>query len=80
MLCCSIMLDHLHLIRYRWLFYINPNYYGFSSSANLLLSNFTRECKATEFECYAGSSEYILREFDFDDINPYMHIAVSHSR
>ncbi len=63
--------------RYRWLSYINPNYYGFSASAFLLLDDFKTDCEGTEFECYPSSGEYILKEFDFDKINPYLHISVS---
>ncbi len=57
--------------------YINPNYYGFSSSAFLLLDNFETDCDGTEFECYPSSGEYVLGQFDFDNINPYLHILVS---
>ncbi len=57
--------------------YINPNYYGFSASAFLLLDDFKTDCEGTEFECYISSGEYILSEFDFEKINPYLHISVS---
>ena len=67
---------YLHL-RYRWLAFINPNYYGFSSSAFLLLSDFETDCEGTQFECYTSSGQYILAQFDFDEVNPYLHIVVS---
>lgn len=66
--------------RYRWLCYINPNYYGFSASAFLLLSGFESECErngGSAFECYTSSGEYILRYFAFSEINPYQNIMVS---
>ena len=63
--------------RYRWLSYTNPNYYGFSSSAFLLLDDFETDCQGTEFECYTSSGESVLAQFDFDNINPYLHIVVS---
>ena len=61
--------------------YINPNYYGFSASAFLLLEDFETSCdrkaNTTEIECYPESGEYILKRFDFDEINPYYNILVS---
>ena len=69
------------LYRYRWQTFINPNYYGFSASAFLLLKDFETTCErqenVTEFECYPESGDYILRRFDFDKINPYYNITVS---
>ena len=60
--------------------YINPNYYGFSASAVLLLTHFESDCErdgGSEFECYAYSGQYVLERFSFDDINPYRNIVVS---
>ena len=62
--------------RYRWLFYINPNYYGFSSTSYLLLSNFDSQCAGTELECFITSGEYALNQFNFDETNPAFHIMV----
>ena len=69
---------YFFLIRYCWLFYINPNFYGFSSTAYILLSNFNNNCTKSELECYIGSGDYILRQFQFDQINPYLNILVCH--
>ena len=63
--------------RYCWLFYINPNFYGFSASAFILLENFQPNCDQSELECYVQSGEYILRQFSFDQINPFLNLAVS---
>ena len=66
--------------RYKFLFYINPNYYGFSASSNLLLRDFgTSSCNqsTSSFACLVSSSAYTLKEFNFDDINPYFNILVS---
>ena len=66
--------------RYRWLTYINPNYYGFSASAVLLLSDFESGCErdgGSVLECYPQSGEYILNQFNFKDVNPYYNITVS---
>ena len=62
--------------RYRWLFYINPNYYSFSASSFLLLRNFDTGCKSSSFDCYTSSGVYILQQFGFDAVNPYQHILV----
>ena len=61
---------------YRWIAFINPNYYGFSSVAFFLLEDFDL-CEGTELECYLSSGAFTLRMFNFDKINPYMHLAVS---
>ena len=66
------------LHRYRWMVYINPNYYGFSSSAFFLLSEFDSGCEGSQFECFTSSGEYILQQFNFNNINPYLHIVVSY--
>ena len=68
---------HTSPISYSWLFYINPNYYGFSASANILLNNFNTGCVGSVFECFPSSPQYYLKYFNFDDVNPYLHITVS---
>lgn len=67
---------HMFLYRYRWLAYINPNYYALSSVTFFILEDFG-ECEGTQFECFFSSGELILRMFFFDTINPYLHLAVS---
>ena len=65
--------------RYRWLCYINPNFYGFSASTVILLSDFQSDCEingGSELECYTSSGKYILDSFSFNDINPYRNIVV----
>lgn len=59
------------------MFYINPNYYGFSASAFLLLADFKTSCEGSEFECYTSSGEYVLNQFSFNEINPYQQALVS---
>ena len=56
------------------MFYINPNYYGFSSSAKLLLADYV-PCNDT-VECYLTTGNYALKTFNFDEVRPYMHISV----
>ena len=63
--------------------FINPNYYGFSASAVILLSDFESDCErdgGSELECYTASGDYILEVFGFDNVNPYQNIAVSDSK
>ena len=60
--------------------YINPNFYGFSASTVILLSDFQSDCEingGSELECYTSSGKYILDSFSFNDINPYRNIVVS---
>lgn len=62
--------------RYRWIAYINPNYYALSSVTFFLLEDFN-VCMGSQFECFFDSGPYILQMFFFDKINPYLHIVVS---
>jgi hypothetical protein len=60
--------------------FINPNYYGFSASAVILLSDFESDCErdgGSELECYTASGDYTLAIFDFNTVNPYQNIVVS---
>ena len=63
--------------RYRWLSYINPNYYGLSSVAFLVLSDLDTNCDGSQLECYLSSGPYTLDQFSFDEVNPYLHLVVS---
>ena len=66
-------------LRYRWLSFINPNYYGFSASAVIFLSDFESDCErdgGSELECYPVSGRYILENFAFNVVNPYQNIVV----
>ena len=70
----------LIFFRYRWLCYINPNFYGFSASAVILLSDFESDCEkdgGSQLECYTSSGKYIINTFSFDTINPYRNMVVS---
>ena len=68
---------HLMPVYYKWLFYVNPNFYGFSASARIILDNLKLSCEyESELECYTTSANYTLQQFDFIDIQPYQHILV----
>lgn len=70
--------DVVFYYRYKWLFYINPNYYGFSAIGRVLLSDMKLGCVyESELECYPYSGPYILSHFDLDTVNPHYHIVVS---
>ena len=63
--------------RYQWLFFVNPNYYGFSSTAYLLLKEFDPNCAGNDLECYISTGDYTLTQFNFNETNPALHIMVS---
>ena len=73
----SVILQLQYLfLRYRWLSYINPNYYGFSASVHLLLNGLQTDCTGSQLECFTSSGEYVLGQFSIEDVNPYLHILV----
>jgi hypothetical protein len=64
--------------RYRWLFYINPNYYGFSAMTRVVLESVDLGCShQSPIECYPTSAGYIISYFSLDLTNPYASIMVS---
>ena len=68
---------HLMPVYYQWLFVINPNFYGFSASARIILDNLPLTCAyESELECYTSSANYTLQQFDFINIQPYQHILI----
>lgn len=68
-------ITHMAHFRYRWIAYINPNYYALSSVTFFILEDFNA-CEGTQFECFFSSGEFILRRYFFDKINPYIHLLV----
>ena len=56
--------------------YLNPTYYGFSAMTYLLLEDYNVGCGSTELDCYPNSGAFLLRQFSFEHINPYLHIVV----
>lgn len=64
--------------RYRWLFLVNPNYYGFSAMVRVLIEDLDLGCAYdSPIECYPSSGAYILTFFDLHAVNPYLHVVVS---
>ena len=72
-----IVAYYMYVCRYRWIVYINPNYFGLSSVAFLVLSDLKTDCTGSQLECYISSGSYTLNQFFFDEINPYLHLVVS---
>ena len=59
--------------------FVNPNYYGFSASAVIILADFESDCErdgGSKLECYTSSGDYMLNIFGFNTINPYENILV----
>ena len=77
LVCASCL--HFPLLRWRWLVYINPNYYAVSSVAVFVLSDFQAPCPGSEFGCFLQSGTQILQQFNFDQVNPYIHLTVSYT-
>lgn len=64
--------------RYDLLFYINPQYYGYSAIAKVLLKDKLLSCKYdSTLECRSSDGNAILAKFGFDVVNPYEHMLVS---
>jgi hypothetical protein len=61
---------------YRWIYYINPNYYGFSAAARFLLTDFKTNCTTDDVECYLTSGSFVLQQYDFDSVSPYRNLAI----
>ena len=72
---------HPHITcRYQWLFFINPNFYGFSAMTRVLLQNLDLGCQyPSPIECYPTSARYILTYFSLHLVNPYANILVRRS-
>lgn len=73
---------HIYLLitlhRYSWLFYINPNFYGFSAMARVLLQDIDLGCQYdSPIECFPSSGAYLLTYFDLHRTNPYLNVVVS---
>ena len=67
--------------RYGWLYYINPNFYGFTAVSRVLLENYEVQCPyESDIECYPSSSLYIISYFSLDTVNPYLNVVVSYVR
>lgn len=64
--------------RYNLLFYINPQFYGYSAITKVLLKDFHLKCDyESKLSCISTDGNAVLATFDFDSVNPYGHLVVS---
>ncbi|XP_062524035.1 uncharacterized protein LOC134198639 isoform X2 [Corticium candelabrum] len=64
-------------IYFRWLLYINPNYYGYSSMMRLLLPDIETGCNfQSTIECYPNTGKFWLEDFGLHDIEPFLHLMI----
>eukprot|EP00117_Sycon_ciliatum_P015504 scpid9150/ scgid15316/ ABC transporter G family member 19; White-brown complex homolog protein 19 len=62
---------------YRWLIYVNPNYFAYSAIMYHYLRHFKDNCKfESRLECYTSSGLYYLQRFGFDDTGPAINSLV----
>jgi hypothetical protein len=60
-------------IYYRWMFPMNPTYWGYAATVKILLENTKFDCKYDSLlECYPFSGLYTLELFGLHDANPYL--------
>jgi hypothetical protein len=63
-------------IYYRWMFPINPIYWGYAATVKILLENTKFDCEYdSQLECYPYSGLYVLESFGFNDANPYLSLV-----
>ena len=64
--------------RYNLLFYINPQFYGYSAITKVLLKDFHLKCEyESKLSCISTDGNAVLATFDFDSVNPYGNLVVS---
>ena len=67
--------------RYSWLFYVNPQYYGYSAMAKVLLKDLPIKCVYNStLNCFGSDGNALLARFGFSDVNPQSHLVVSYLR
>ena len=64
--------------RYNLLFYINPQFYGYSAMTKVLLLNVRLKCEyESTLNCISTDGNAVLARFGFDTVNVYEHLVVS---
>lgn len=67
-------------LRYNLLFYINPQFYGYSAISKALLQNLRLKCVyESKLNCISTEGNAVLAGFGFDTVNIYENLAVSFS-
>lgn len=88
--CTSLTINtryNLHC-RYEWLFYINPNYFGYSAMMFVFLEELDgdrlqrkQRLEGCDFEswleCFPNSGRQYLAKFGFMEVEPYFNFLVS---
>jgi hypothetical protein len=60
------------------LFYINPQFYGYSAITKVMLQNVRMKCEfESTLNCISKDGNAVLAMFGFDSVNPYGHLVVS---
>ena len=66
--------------RYNLLFYINPQFYGYSAISKVLLQNVRLKCEyESTLNCISTDGNAVLARFGFEAVNIYENLAVSFS-
>ena len=64
--------------RYNLLFYVNPQFYGYSAITKVLLKDVHLNCEyESKLNCISTDGNAVLAKFNFDPVNPYGHLVVS---
>lgn len=64
-------------IGYNLLFYVNPQYYGYSAIAKVLLKNVRMKCDyESTLNCISTDGNAVLARFGFDSVNPYGYLLI----
>ncbi|XP_065845243.1 uncharacterized protein [Oscarella lobularis] len=62
---------------YAWLFYINPNFYGYSSMMRLIMPGIDVGCDFdSTTECYPTTGEFWLEHFGFEKTEPFLGLLI----
>ena len=63
------------------MFYVNPQYYGYSAVCKALLKDTRLYCDYESFfNCVNQDGNAVLAKFDFESVNPHEHMLVSGTR
>ncbi|KAL9959094.1 hypothetical protein ACROYT_G036177 [Oculina patagonica] len=64
-------------VGYNLLFYINPQFYGYSAITKVLLQNVRLKCEyESTLNCIATDGNAVLARFGFDTVNIYENLAI----
>lgn len=64
-------------IGYNLLFYVNPQFYGYSAITKILLKNVRMKCEyESTLNCISMDGNAVLARFEFDSVNPYGYLVI----